>query len=63
VTQDHTRKQFLSKLLGLFAVTGFVSKLTARSANLPAVTPEVPKSAAFALRQEPRAVSRRADSV
>jgi len=53
-----SRKTFLARLAGLFAVSRIAPRLFARS-NLHSAPAQVGPSGAFALRPEPRAVPRR----
>jgi hypothetical protein len=67
VSQDHSRKHFLAKFIGLIAVGGFVPKLFSRPAGAAGAAPgsDIPaaRPASFQLKPETRAVARRADSV
>ncbi|HWA08433.1 MAG TPA: hypothetical protein VG838_03110 [Opitutaceae bacterium] len=60
MSQDHSRKHFLAKFIGLIAATGLAPKLLARSADAKAA-PAAP-SASFQLQPEPRAVARQVGS-
>ena len=63
VSHDSSRKQFFGKLLGLCAVVGLVPRLLAKT---PITLPAESFAAATAstlIRAEPRAVSRRVDSL
>jgi hypothetical protein len=61
VSHDPSRKTFLLKLLGFTAAAGFAARFLTRSAKR--VAAKAPASAPIALRTEPRAIARRADSV
>jgi hypothetical protein len=61
VSHDPTRKTFLLRLLGLTAGAGFAARFFTRAAKRAAAP--APASAPIALRTEPRAIARRADSV
>jgi hypothetical protein len=64
VSQDHSRKHFLAKFIGLIAVGGLVPKLFSRSEGTRSA-PDISaaRPAAFQLKPETRAIARRADSV
>jgi hypothetical protein len=61
VSHDPTRKTFLMKLLGFTAGAGLAARFFTRAAKQ--VTAQAPAPAPIALRTEPRAVARRADTV
>jgi hypothetical protein len=61
VSQDHTRKHFLAKFIGLIAATGLASRFLVRPAG--GATVSSGPSASFQLQSEARAVARRADSI
>jgi hypothetical protein len=67
VSQDHSRKHFLAKLLGLFAGIGLSSRLIAGSKSSPTASfspSDAPKaSPALQVRPDVRAVSRHDNSV
>jgi hypothetical protein len=60
VSQDHSRKQFLAKFIGLIAAAGPVPKLLGRVPGVPAA--QAAPSARWQVKTEARAVARRADS-
>jgi len=62
VNQHCSRKTFLARVAGLFAAVGVFSR-RAMKATPPRAVPSPAASAPIALRAEPRAVPRRADSV
>jgi hypothetical protein len=61
VSHDPSRKTFLLKLLGFTAAAGFAARFLTRGAKRAAA--KAPASAPVALRTEPRAIARRADTV
>lgn len=60
VTTSMTRKSFLTRLTAFVACFGLGSKLTARSAALPAAATPVADDLPIQVRPESRAVSRQA---
>jgi hypothetical protein len=61
VSHDPSRKTFLLKLLGFTAGAGFAARFFSRAVKRAATKPLA--SAPIALRTEPRAIARRADTV
>ncbi|HXA81167.1 MAG TPA: hypothetical protein VNV14_07840 [Opitutaceae bacterium] len=61
MSHDPSRKTFLLKLLGLTAGAAFAARFFNRAAKRAAAN--APASAPIALRTEPRAIARRADTV
>ncbi|HEV8074116.1 MAG TPA: hypothetical protein VGP21_08275 [Opitutaceae bacterium] len=61
MSHDLSRKTFLLKLLGFTAAAGFAARFLTRGAKRAAA--KAPASAPVALRTEPRAIARRADTV
>ena len=61
MSHDPSRKTFLLKLLGFTAAAGFAARCFTRTAKRAAA--QAPASAPIALRTEPRAIARRADTV
>jgi hypothetical protein len=62
VTYNSSRKQFFAKLLGVGGATGALSKLVANSGSSPAApraSRATKSAAAFEIRHDARAVSRR----
>ena len=64
MSQDHSRKHFLAKFIGLIAAASFVPKLFSRPAGIAEGTDvSAARPASFQLKPEARAVARSADSV
>jgi len=63
VSHDPSRKSFLGKLIGLFAVASLAPRVLAKTAVNAATEDSKKAPAPFSLRPDSRAVSRRADSV
>ena len=61
MSHDPSRKTFLLKLLGFTAAAGFAARFATRAAKRAGA--KAPASAPVALRTEPRAIARRADTV
>jgi len=61
VSHDPSRKHFLAKLIGLFAVVGIAPRLLAKPVQAPSI-PAAPAASGITLRPESRAVARRGDA-